>query len=130
MIDLNVQTPEGFGGTTQITEDAVAAIAGAAATECDGVLFMAGGVTGSIAETFGVKNASKGVKITAEAGNVYIDLTIFVKFGQKIHKVAEEVQQKVKSTIESMTGLNVAAVNVRVAGVANVKEKKVRPVKE
>ena len=42
--------------------------------------------------------------------------------GTKVQKVATEVQERVKSTVETMTGLNVAVVNVSVSGV--VKEVK------
>ena len=49
-------------------------------------------------------------------------MEIIVKFGVKVQKVATEVQEKVKSTVETMTGLNVAVVNVSVSGV--VKEVK------
>ena len=51
-----------------------------------------------------------------------MDMEIIVKFGTKVQKVAAEVQEKVKSTVETMTGLNVAVVNVSISGV--VKEVK------
>ena len=49
-------------------------------------------------------------------------MEIILKFGTKVQKVATEVQERVKSTVETMTGLNVAVVNVSVSGV--VKEVK------
>ena len=51
-----------------------------------------------------------------------LDMEIIIKFGTKVQKVAAEVQERVKSTVETMTGLNVAVVNVSVSGV--VKEVK------
>ena len=40
-----------------------------------------------------------------------------MKFGYSIKEVTEKVQEKVKSAIENMTGLEVADVNIRVVGV-------------
>ncbi|MBR1892314.1 MAG: Asp23/Gls24 family envelope stress response protein, partial [Lachnospiraceae bacterium] len=40
-----------------------------------------------------------------------------VKYGYSIPEVSKRVQEKVKSAIETMTGLSVADVNIRVAGV-------------
>ena len=57
-----------------------------------------------------------------DENGVVVDMEIIVKFGVKVQKVATEVQEKVKSTVETMTGLNVAVVNVSVSGV--VKEVK------
>lgn len=45
------------------------------------------------------------------------DITLIVKYGYSIPAISQKVQDKVKSTIESMTGLNVTDVNIRVAGV-------------
>ena len=50
-----------------------------------------------------------------ESVTVYAALNL--KYGYSIMDVSEKVQEKIKSTIESMTGLQVSDVNVRVAGV-------------
>ena len=49
---------------------------------------------------------------------------IIVNFGTKVQKVAADVQERVKTTVETMTGLNVAVVNVSVSGVVKEKEEK------
>ena len=51
-------------------------------------------------------------------------MEIIVKFGTKVQNVAKEVQERVKSTVETMTGLDVAVVNVSVSGVVKEKEAK------
>ena len=53
-----------------------------------------------------------------------IDLALEMKYGYSIPKVSEQVQERVKSAIESMTGLNVERVNVRIVGVAVDKPQK------
>ena len=49
--------------------------------------------------------------------SVKIDLALVVEYGYNIPAVSQKVQEKVKSTIENMTGLDATDVNVRIAGV-------------
>ena len=46
-------------------------------------------------------------------------LSLNVKYGYSIPDVSRNVQDKVASAIESMTGLSVLDVNIRIAGVVN-----------
>ena len=105
-------------GTVQIADDVVAIIAGLAATEVQGVSSMAGNITKEIISKLGVKNLSKGVKVTVEDGSVCVDVAINVEYGYSVTEVSYKVQDKVKTAIENMTGLNVTEVNVRIAGVS------------
>lgn len=105
-------------GTVQIADDVVAIIAGLAATEVEGVASMAGNITKEIISKFGMKNLSKGVKVNVSEGNVTVEVSLNVAYGYNVPEVSVKVQEKVKSAIENMTGLNVAEVNVRIAGVA------------
>ena len=104
-------------GDVRIADEVVAIIAGLAATEVDGVSSMAGNITNEIVSKLGMKNLSKGVKITVLEGVVTVDLTLNIEFGKNILEVSKKVQDKVKSSIENMTGLTVAVVNVRIASV-------------
>ena len=104
-------------GEVKIAADVVAVIAALAATEVEGVSSMAGNITNELISKFGMKNTSKGVKVTMEDGVVHIDMMIKVKYGYSIPKMAEQVQAKVVQQIETMTGLSVSGVNVRIAGV-------------
>ena len=63
------------------------------------------------------KNLSKGVKVLVTDRNVDVDLALNIEYGYSIMKVSEKVQDKVKSAIENMTGLNVLDVNIKIAGV-------------
>ena len=95
----------------------VAVIAGIAASDVDGVYKLAGNLSNEIASRLGRKNPAKGVKVDLIPGEVRVDLGIIVYYEYKIKKVSEQVQEKVKQAIETMTGLNVTKVNIRVAGV-------------
>ena len=105
-------------GTVQIADDVVAIIAGLAATEVEGVASMAGNITKEIISKFGMKNLSKGVKVRLAEGEVSVDVALNVAYGYNVPEVSVKVQEKVKTAIENMTGLNVAEVNIKIAGVA------------
>lgn len=104
-------------GEVQIADEVVATIAGLAATEVEGVAAMSSNITNELVSKLGMKNLSKGVKIEVNADNVSVDLSLTLKYGYSIPNTSRQVQEKVKSAIENMTGLNVSEVNVRISGV-------------
>ena len=107
-------------GTVQIADEVVAIIAGLAATEVDGVASMAGNITNELVSKLGMKNLSKGVKVDVLDGVVCVvtvSLTLNLKYNYSVVEVSGKVQEKVKNAIENMTGLEVADVNIKVAGV-------------
>ena len=66
---------------------------------------------------------SKGVKVDVLEGVVTVALNLNIEYGYNIYETSKTVQEKVKSAIETMTGLSVADVNVRIAGVVMDPEK-------
>ena len=119
---------EGTGETTeeitdnegiQISNDVIAVISGVAVSEVQGVSSMAGGFAGGISEVLsGKKNLAKGIKVDKEENKVKIDVNIIVEYGTRIPDVAFEIQNRVKTSVENMTGLKVEEVNVHVQGVS------------
>lgn len=102
----------------KISNDVVAVIAGIAVSEVQGVAGMSGGFAGGISEVLsGKKNLSKGIKVEANEKEVKIDVNIIVEYGSRIPDVAFEIQNRVKKSVENMTGLKVEEVNVHVQGV-------------
>ncbi len=102
----------------QIASDVIAVIAGVAVSEVNGVFAMAGGFAGGITEVLkGKKNLAKGIKVEATEKIAKIDVNIIVEYGSRIPDVAFEIQNRVKKSVESMTGLKVEEVNVHVQGV-------------
>ena len=109
----------------QISNDVVAVIAGVAVSEVQGVASMQGGFAGGIGEVLsGKKNMAKGIKVDSEDGKVKIDVNIIVEYGTRIPDIAFEIQNRVKKSIENMTGLKVVEVNVHVQGVSIETDKK------
>ena len=106
-----------FKGDIKISDSVVASIAGLAASEIDGVDSLSGNLTNEIVAKFGIRNNSKGVKLAINSGSVVADIYVNVIYGFSIPGVSAKVQEKVKQAIESMTGLTVVGVNVRIVGV-------------
>lgn len=105
-------------GEVRIADDVVAVIAAIAATETKGVHSMAGNITNELVAKLGVRNISKGVKIVMEGNSVCVDVALIAEYGCSIPKMSVKVQEKIVQAIETMTGLNVVRVNVRIAGVS------------
>ena len=93
-----------------------------AASEVSGVAEMAGGFAGGISEVLsGKKNLAKGIKVEVlDNKEARIDVNIIVEYGARIPDVAFEIQNRVKKSVENMTGLSVLEVNVHVQGVSTV----------
>ena len=104
-------------GEIKIADEVVAIIAALAATEVEGVASMAGNITDELIGKLGMKNLSKGVKVDVLEGIVTVSLALNLKYNYSIVEVSARVQEKVKNAIENMTGLEVADVNIKVAGV-------------
>ena len=104
-------------GNVKIADDVIAMIAGLAATEVPGVATMAGNVGNNLLSRVGINNLIKGSRIAVSGRMVKVDVAIIVEYGYNIPSISAKVQDKVKQSIESMTGLNVTDVNVKIAGV-------------
>lgn len=104
-------------GAVQIADDVVAMIASLAATEVEGVGAMVGNITNELMSKVGMKKLTKGVKVEILEQVVSVDLAITMEYGYNIPQTCQAVQNKVKASIENMTGLEVSDVNIRIAGV-------------
>lgn len=109
-------------GEIKIADEVVAIIAALAATEVEGVASMAGNITNEVIGKLGIKNLSKGVKVDVLEGIVTVSLALNIKYDYSIIEVTKKVQEKVKNAVENMTGLEVADVNIKVAGVEMEKQ--------
>lgn len=93
------------GGVVRIADEVIAVIAGTAAMEAEGVASLAGATR---------KHRARGVQVQVKAQAVVLSIALTIKAGKKLQDVSREVQQRVKSAIETMTGLTVNEVNVSV----------------
>ena len=113
-------------GTITYANEVIAIIAGVAANEVDGVAAMCS--SSSITDVFGrsknVSKVTKGVKVELGTEEAAVDVYLIVEYGTPIQTCAAAVQENVRKSIESMTGLHVVRVDVHVQGVSFEKEQK------
>ena len=109
-------TEEGIG-SVQIADEVVAVIVAIAATEVEGVAAMGEKITNEIMSKVGIKNLAKGVKLSIDNMKVSVEVKLTVEYGYNIPATCAKVQEKVKNTVENMTGLTVTDVDVRITGV-------------
>ena len=114
---IGLQGEAGSIGEVRIADDVVASIAALAALEVDGVASMAGNATDELLSRVGVKGTGKGAKVEVIERIVSVEMAVNLKYGYNIPAVSGRIQEKVKSAIETMTGLTVSDVNIRIAGV-------------
>ena len=114
--NYTIKTADGMG-EIQVADEVIAVIAGLAATEVEGVASTAGNATKELISKLGMKSLSKGVTADVLEGVVTVQVALNIKYGYSVMAVSAKVQEKVKTAIENMTGLTVADVNIRVAGV-------------
>lgn len=113
--------------SVKIAPDVVATIANVAASEIKGVAGMCSSFAGGIAEILGAKKTqSRGIKVEIDENSTIIDMFIIVEYGIRIPELAWEIQENVKNSVETMTGLNVQKVNIHIDGISfkNVQDEK------
>ncbi len=101
-------------GSVKVAEDVVPVIAAIAATEVEGVASIAGTSSSDIVK---LKKAPKGVRVVVDGRKVTVALAVGIDYGNNVPETSRKVQEKVKSAIESMTGLQVVDVSVHVSSV-------------
>ncbi|HBG77004.1 Asp23/Gls24 family envelope stress response protein [Eubacteriales bacterium mix99] len=116
---MEQQTNGDYGNVT-FADEVVAIIAGLAAMEIPGVSAMSSGIM----EKLGKKNLSRGVKVEVGEKETAIDLYLIVDYGVRIPDIAWNIQENVKKTVETMTGLHVIEVNIHIQGIDFEKERK------
>lgn len=114
MADKNVTIREGV----HVADQVFVTIAGLAATEVDGVDSLSGNLTADDIPKSAASKLTKGVKITTDDdGSMHVWVSVNLGYGHEIPKVCAAVQDKVKSTVENMTGMTVSTVDVHIASV-------------
>ncbi|MDD6044368.1 MAG: Asp23/Gls24 family envelope stress response protein [Clostridia bacterium] len=128
---ISMKTVDIQGGKITFAPDVIATIASLAANEVEGVEGMSGTMVEGITGILNKKNITKGIKVEINEDVALIDINVILKYGYKIHEVSSALQKNIKTTIENMTGLKVAAVNVFVQSIAFEKAEKteVKPAK-
>lgn len=105
-------------GDVKVADEVISIVAGLAAQEVHGVIGMSASFTEGLNEFLGKKNFAKGVRVTVDGRVVTVVVYVNVEYGSCIPEIALEIQEKVKDSIENMTGYEVKFVDVHIQGVA------------
>lgn len=104
------------GGSLQISSEVVEKIAWHAAEEVDGVARVTAPQTQAKA-LLDKLTPQKPVRVEIKSDVADIEVSLVVDFGTKIPEVSERVQQNVKDSVQNMTSISVAKVDVIITGV-------------
>lgn len=105
-------------GEVKIADDVVASIAAIAAGEVEGVSAMTDNIGDRLKKSVGFMNGARaGVRVDVAGNMVRVDIALVIIYGHNVMETSKKVQDKVKNSIETMTGLNVTDVNIRITGV-------------
>jgi uncharacterized alkaline shock family protein YloU len=111
----SIQNEYGF---ITISKEVFASIAGFAAMECYGLVGMAPKtLQDGLVEMLGRDTMRKGVEVNIHDNALTVELYIIVGYGTRISVVAQNVMEKVKYTLENITGFKVERINIIVQGV-------------
>ena len=102
-------------GQVKISNEVIVTIAGLAALEVENVETIT-----TITDKL-LKN--NGVKIQIDEEQIILDIYVNIEFGESIPDTAFKIQENVKNTVETMTGLEVSQVNIQVQEISFKKER-------
>ncbi|MDR0491125.1 MAG: Asp23/Gls24 family envelope stress response protein [Oscillospiraceae bacterium] len=105
-------------GSVNISEEVIAIISAVAAVDVEGVRGLFASPGKELTKIIGRKALSRGVKLCIEDDNVTIDVHVIAEMGLPVNEIGAQVQRAVISAVESTAGINVAAVNVHICGIA------------
>lgn len=101
----------------KISEDVITRIAEIAVGNVDGVSAFTKSKV-KFGTLFKKENSEAAIDVHSENGSVDITVNIVVSYNTKVKKIAERVQEKIKSDVQNMTGIIVSKVNVIIDGIS------------
>ena len=105
-------------GKVNIDLEVIAKYAGLTAIECFGIVGMASvSMRDGITKLLKNDKLSKGIKVRVINNEIYLDFHLIVAYGVSIETVADILTENVMYKLSSLTGLNVAEINIYIDGV-------------
>ena len=104
-------------GSINISEDVIAAIAGSAISEMDGIAAFSNTAGNDLGELIGKKSLSKGIHVSFDGDSIQIETTVLIRAGENITTVSKKAQDAIATAVDSITAVK-PTVNVRVAGIS------------
>ncbi|MBQ7975051.1 MAG: Asp23/Gls24 family envelope stress response protein [Clostridia bacterium] len=105
-------------GLISVSSKLIAEIAANVAESCYGVVGMASRrPTDGLVSLLKGDNKGRGIKVTSEDNKAVVELHIVVEFGININSICKSIANRVRYTLESVAGVPVKNVNIRVEGI-------------
>ena len=119
MAELEQLTQIEVGGETDIDDEVIAAIAGVAAREIEGISSLGtSSIRRALAERVGsAEKRARGVQVEAGHREAILDLDLRVLYGYSIPELVVKARQNVAHRVLEMTGLVTKEINVNVVGI-------------
>lgn len=108
-------------GTTTITDQVVAKIAGLSIREIPGVYALGGSAAralGMLRDKVGAEeNLKQGIGVEIGQTQTALDVNMIVEYPYPVHEVANKVREAIFAGVQGLVGLEVTEVNIKVADV-------------
>lgn len=106
-------------GQINISDNAIAILAGTTVNECYGVVGMISKnyLVDGYSALLKKENYSKGVVIKNDKEGIKVDVYIVISYGVKVSEVVAQLQERVKYALEKTLNMDIASVNVHVEGI-------------
>lgn len=109
-------------GAINISEEVLITMIKEAISEVSGIVVPQPIVGKDITDFLGITPLSKNIKLELEGNDIKsVNISVVVKNGESVMAVAEEIQDKTKDVLESMTGLVSPLINVHIQDIEYVK---------
>ena len=105
-------------GNIAIDNEVIAQYAGSVATECFGVVGMAGiNVKDGLVKLLKKDSMTRGINVSIKNNKLTINFHIIVAYGLSILAVSDNLISNVRYKVEEFTGIEIEKVNIFVEGV-------------
>ncbi len=105
-------------GNISIDSEVLAEYAGNVATECFGIVGMAGvNVKDGLVRLLKKESITRGINVSLHNNKLIIDFHVIVAYGVSIMAVTDNLISNVKYKVEEFTGIEIEKINIFVEGV-------------
>ena len=105
-------------GSITIDKEVISQYAGSVATECFGIVGMAGvNMKDGLVKLLKMDSMTRGIVVSMENNKLVLDFHVIVAYGVSILAVSENLISNVKYKVEEFTGIEIEKINIFVEGV-------------
>ena len=105
-------------GSITIDKEVISQYAGSVATECFGIVGMAGvNMKDGLVKLLKMDSMTRGIVVALDNNKLVLDFHVIVAYGVSILAVSENLISNVKYKVEEFTGIEIEKINIFVEGV-------------